>query len=142
MTQTDASGHGHGHRSHLNYDLNDFSDLIDSSNLNVWRPCPQKSTGWREEPFQTYSATVLDDAGQCRHRQLLGRQLWLGRPDIKHVVCQLSTHVGTATTRDEINIKRLLGHLVGNPACNMVVGCNFGCSWNCGYTAKLCLGDD
>ncbi len=28
--------------------------------------------------------------------------------DIKNAVCQLSTHVDTATTRDEINIKRLL----------------------------------
>ena len=27
-------------------------------------------------------------------------------------------------TRDEINIKRLLRYLVGNPACNMIVGCN------------------
>ena len=68
--------------------------------------------------------TILDEAGQRRHRQLLGKLLWLDRPDIKNAVCQLSTHVGTATTRDEINIKRLLRYLVGNPACNMVVGCN------------------
>ena len=46
------------------------------------------------------------------------------RPDIKNAVCQLFTHVGTATTRDEINIKRLLRYLIGNPACNMIVGCN------------------
>ena len=59
-----------------------------------------------------------------RHRQLLGRLLWLDRPDIKNAVCQLSTHVGTATTRDEINIKRLLRYLIGNHACNMIVGCN------------------
>ena len=39
-------------------------------------------------------------------------------------VCQLSTHVGTATTRDEINSKRLLIYLIGNPACNMIIGCN------------------
>ena len=50
--------------------------------------------------------TVLDESGQRRHTQLLGRLLWLDRPDIKNAVCQLSTHVGTATTRDEINIKR------------------------------------
>ena len=56
---------------------------------------------------------------------LLGRLLWLDRPDIKNAVCcQLSTHVDTATTRDEINIKRLLRYLIGNPACNMIVGCN------------------
>ena len=55
---------------------------------------------------------------------MLGRLLWLDRPDIKNAVCQLSTHVGTATTRDEINIKRLLRYLIGNPACNMIVGCN------------------
>ena len=70
------------------------------------------------------SDTILDQSGQHRHRQLLGRLLWLDRPDIKNAVCQLSTHVGTATTRDEINIKRLLRYLVGNPACNMVVGCS------------------
>ena len=48
----------------------------------------------------------------------------MDRPDIKNAVCQLSTHVGIATTRDEINIKRLLRYLIGNPACNMIVGCN------------------
>ena len=68
--------------------------------------------------------TILDESGQRRHRQLLGRSLWLDRPDIKNAVCELSTHVGTAATRDEINIKRLLRYLIGNPACNMVVGCN------------------
>ena len=50
--------------------------------------------------------------------------LWLDRPDIKNADCQLSTHVGTATTHDEIHIQRLLRCLIGNPACNMIVGCN------------------
>ena len=68
--------------------------------------------------------TILDESGQRRNRQLLGRLLWLDRPHIKNAVCQLSTHVGTATTRDEINTKRLLRYLIGNPACNMIVGCN------------------
>ena len=68
--------------------------------------------------------TILDESGQRRHRQLLGRLLWLDRPDINNAVYQLSTHVGTATTRDEINIKRLLRYLIGNPACNTIVGCN------------------
>ena len=54
----------------------------------------------------------------------LVRLLWMDRPDIKNAVCQLSTYVGTATTRDEIDIKRLLRYLMGNPACNMIVGCN------------------
>ena len=67
---------------------------------------------------------MLDDAGQRRHRQLLGRLLWLDRPYIQNAACQLSTRVGTATTRDEVNIKRLLRYWVGNPACNMFVGCN------------------
>ena len=48
----------------------------------------------------------------------------MDRPDIKNAVCQLSPHVGTATTRDEINIKRLLRYLIGNPAFNTIVGCN------------------
>ena len=65
----------------------------------------------------TLSWTNLDN-------DVTGRLLWLDRPDIKNAVCQLSTHVGTATTRDEINIKRLLRYLIGNPACNMIVGCN------------------
>ena len=43
----------------------------------------------------------------------------------KNAVCHLSTNVGEAATRDEINIKRLLRCLVGHPACNMTVGCNF-----------------
>ena len=68
--------------------------------------------------------TILDESGQRRHRQLLGRLLWLDRLDIKNAVCQLSTHVGTATTRNEINIIRLLRYLVGNPTCNMIVDCN------------------
>ena len=66
----------------------------------------------------------MSDVWCGNHRQLLGRLLWMDRPDIKNAVCQLSTHVGTATTRDEINIERLLRHSVGNPACNMIVGCN------------------
>ena len=70
------------------------------------------------------SDTILDEPGQRRHRELLGRLLWLDRPDIKNAVCHLSTHVGTATTRGEINIKRLLRYLIGHPACNMIVGCN------------------
>ena len=49
----------------------------------------------------TGSDTTLDESGQRRHRQMLGRLLWLDRPDIKNAVCQLSTHVGKATTRDE-----------------------------------------
>ena len=65
--------------------------------------------------------TVLDESGQRRHRLLLGRLLC---PDIKNAVCQLPTRVGTATTRDEIKIKRLLRYLIGNPACNMIFGCN------------------
>ena len=67
---------------------------------------------------------ILDESGQRRHRQLLGWLLWLDRLDIKNAVCQLSTHVGTATTRDEITIKRLLRYLIRKPACYMVVGCN------------------
>ena len=70
------------------------------------------------------SDTILDESGQRRHRQLLGRLRWLDRPDIKNAVCQLSTHVGTAAARNEINIKRLLRYFIGNLACNMIVGCN------------------
>ena len=68
--------------------------------------------------------TVLDESGQRRHRQLLGRLLWLDRPDIKNAVCKLSTHVGTATTRDEFNMKRLLRCLIRHLARNTIVGCN------------------
>ena len=82
--------------------------------------------------------TLLDEFGQRRHRQLLGRLLWLGRPDIKNAVRQLSTHVGTATTHDEINIKRLLSCSIGNPACNMIVGCNLDASGiYCGHSARF-----
>ena len=59
-----------------------------------------------EKPDDNY--TILDESGQQSHRQLLGRLLRLDRLDIKKAVCHLSTHVGTATTRDEMNIKRLL----------------------------------
>ena len=68
--------------------------------------------------------TFLDETGQRRYRQLFGRLLWLDLSDIKNAVCKLSTHVGTATPRDEINIKRLLRYLARSPASNMVVGCN------------------
>ena len=87
------------------------------------------------------SDAVLDDAGQRKHRQLLGGLLWFDRPDLKHAVCQLSTHVGTATTRDESNIKRLLKYLVGNPVCNKVVGRKF-YALEIGHTARFCLDDD
>ena len=68
--------------------------------------------------------TILDESGQRRHRQLHGRLRWLDHRDIKNAVCHLSTHVGTATTRDEISIKRLLTYLIGNLACCKIVGCN------------------
>ena len=87
-----------------------FGELKGSNTLNFEKPDDND--------------TILDESGQRRHRQLLCRLLWLDRPDIKNAVCQLSTHVGTTTTRDEINIKRLLRYLIGNPACNMIVGCN------------------
>ena len=90
--------------------------------LWFWRTQGIQHTLSFEKPDD--SDTVLDEFGQRRHRQLLGGLLWLDRPNIKNAVCQLSTHVGTATTRDEINTKRLLRYLVGNPACNMIVGCN------------------
>ena len=32
--------------------------------------------------------TIQDESGQRRRRQLLGRLLWLDRPDIKNAVCQ------------------------------------------------------
>ena len=48
----------------------------------------------------------------------------MDRPDIEDAVSQLPTHVGTTTTRDDTNIKRLLRCFIGNPACNMIVGCN------------------
>ena len=51
-----------------------------------------------EKPDDT--DTILDESGHRRHRQLLGRLLWLDRPDIKNAVCLLSTHVGTATIRE------------------------------------------
>ena len=87
--------------------------------------------------------TILDESGQRRHRQeLLGKLFWLDRPDINNAVCQLSTHVGTTTTRGGINIKRLLRYLIGNPACNVIVGCNFAFFWNCGHSAKFGRGDD
>ena len=34
------------------------------------------------------SDTILDESGQRLRRQLLGRLLWLDRPDIKNAVCQ------------------------------------------------------
>ena len=40
------------------------------------------------------------------------------------VTSRTPTHVGTATTRDEISIKRLLRYLIGNLACCKIVGCN------------------
>ena len=66
----------------------------------------------------------------------------LDRLDIKNAVCQLSTHVGKATTRDEVNIKRLLRYLVGDPACNMIVDCNLDVPRNCGHSARFGRGDD
>ena len=87
----------------------DFGELKGSNTLSFEKPVDND--------------TVLDESGQRRHRQLLGRLLLLDRRDIKNAVCQLSTHVSTVTTRDEINIKRFLRYLIGNPACNTIVGC-------------------
>ena len=58
--------------------------------------------------------TILDEDGQRQHGPVLGRLLWLDRPGIKNAVCQLSTHIGTATHM----CQRLLRYLVGNPLSN------------------------
>ena len=57
--------------------------------------------------------TTLDENGQSWHWQLPGRLLWL----------ELSTHVGTATLRDEATVKRLLRYVVGDPLCKTIQGC-------------------
>ena len=86
----------------------DFGELKGSNTLSFEKPDDND--------------TILDESGQRRHRQLLGKLRWLDRPDMKNAVCRLHTQVGTATTRDEINIKRLLRYLIGNPAGNLIVG--------------------
>ena len=45
---------------------------------------------------------------------------WIVQTKKKNAVCELSTHVGTATDRDEITVKRLQWYLVGNPP--MLIG--------------------
>ena len=67
--------------------------------------------------------TALDEDGQPRHRQVLGRLLWLDRPDIMNAVCQLLTHIGTATSRDEASVHQLPRYLVGNPQCLKIERC-------------------
>ena len=107
------------------------SFLPDTARLHVWSLVTKLCKDfwfWRTLKGSilrnlTTMTLSLDDAGQRRQRQLLGKLLWLDRPDIKNAVCQ-STHVATATIRDEVNIKRLLRYLIGNPACNTIVGCN------------------
>ena len=56
------------------------------------------------------SDTILDQSGQHRHRQLLGRLLWLDRPDIKNAVLSI-----VHSRRHSYN---------SCPACNIVVGCS------------------
>ena len=54
---------------------------------------------------------------------MLCRLLWFDCPDIKNAVCQLSTHIGPATHRDEAKVERLLRYLVGNQLCIKIEGC-------------------
>ena len=51
-----------------------FGELKGSNTLNFEKPDDND--------------TILYESGQRRHRQLLGRFLWLDRPDIKNAVCQ------------------------------------------------------
>ena len=70
---------------------------------------------------------ALNEGDQRQHMHMRGRLQWLDRPDIKNAPCELSTHVGRATNRDEANVKRLLRYLIGNPHCNKwrVACCTF-----------------
>ena len=73
----------------------------------------------------TDNDTILDESGQRRHSQSLARLLWLDRPDIK----KRSLSIAPLTSAQlplvmKLNIKRLLRYLIGNPACNTIVGCN------------------
>ena len=82
--------------------------------------------------------TILDESRQRRSQTIAQGDYsgWIVLTSKTQCV-KLSTHVGIATTCDEVNIKRLLRYLIGNPACNMISCCYSGCSWNCGHSARF-----
>ena len=86
-----------------------FGELKGSNTLSFEKP-DDNDTIW---------ANLGDDVtDSC----LGGYSVWIVLPSrTQFVNCPLTS---TATTRDVINIKRLLRCLIGNPACNMSVGCN------------------
>ena len=86
-----------------------FGELKGSNTLSFEKP-DDNDTIW---------ANLGDDVtDSC----LGGCSGWIVLPSrTQFVICP---HTGTATTRDVINTKRLLRCLIGNPACNMIVGCN------------------
>ena len=55
-----------------------FGELKGSNTLNFEKPDDND--------------TIVDESGQQRQRLLLGRSLWLHRPDTKNAVCQLIVH--------------------------------------------------
>ena len=81
--------------------------VLDTARSHVWSlewlcdKVVQRLWFWRTQGSNTLSLEKPDDddlswtnLDKDVTRQLLGRFLWLDRLDIKHAVCQLSTHVG------------------------------------------------
>ena len=86
----------------------------------------------------TLSWTNLDNA--VTDGCLVGYSDWIVLTS-KNAVCQVSTQVGTATTREEIHIKRLLWYL-WEYSVQHDCGLSSGCAWNCGHTTRFGLGHD
>ena len=57
--------------------------------LRLWI-CERKGSNTLSFEKPDDNDTILDESGQLRHRQLLGRLLWLDRPDIKNAVLSIA----------------------------------------------------
>ena len=66
--------------------------------------------------------TVLEEFGQGRHKQLLGRLLWFVTSKMQFVNCPL-TSAQPQLVMKSASIS-LLRCVIGNPACKMFVSCN------------------
>ena len=56
-------------------------------------------------------ATVLDETQQSRHTSMLGKMVWLDRPDIRPAVIRLGSQLGKATEDDMKNAERIWSYL-------------------------------
>ena len=107
VTKCSSFSVGHEYVEELAYDFG----------LESLKPVSKLKMNSREE-----SSPILCDGEQRRYRQMVGRMLWVDRPDVRCAVTKLATRCGNATEGEMKNMINVLRYLRGTPVEHVVAG--------------------